>query len=328
MKIYGKEDAIKQMNEWGRRGEPFLFVIDYEEENIVLSRMDDINPTECLFAFPQASNGGTAVPPLPEEVLWHITPPAFETYEHSFDIVHRHLMRGDSFLCNLTCRIPIFTNLSTQRIFLLSKAPYKLWLRGRCVCFSPEIFVRIEGGKIRSFPMKGTIDATLPRAEEMLLADAKETAEHATIVDLIRNDLSMVSEHVHVERYRYIDRIMTNKGAILQTSSIVTGTLPDDYTAQLGKLLFRLLPAGSITGAPKKKTCEIIRSAEGEVRGYYTGVMGYFDGRDLDSAVMIRFIEEDAAGELFFHAGGGITARSNAPDEYNEVIQKTYVPIY
>ena len=138
---------------------------------------------------------------------------------------------------------------------------YKLWLKDRFVCFSPEIFVRIEKGKIKSFPMKGTIDATLPDAEQLLMQDTKEAAEHATIVDLIRNDLSMVSEHVEVTSYRYIDRLQTNKGPILQTSSEICGTLPEDYTAHLGDIIFRLLPAGSITGAPKPKTVEIIAQA-------------------------------------------------------------------
>ena len=156
---------------------------------------------------------------------------------------------------------------------------------------------------------------------------AKEAAEHATIVDLIRNDLSMVSEHVTVASYRYIDRLQTNKGPILQTSSEICGMLPGDYTKRLGDILFSLLPAGSITGAPKPRTMQIIAEAEGYERGFYTGVMGcYADGR-LDSAVMIRFIEQED-GQLYFKAGGGITAQSRWESEYNEVIQKIYVPIY
>ena len=175
--------------------------------------------------------------------------------------------------------------------------------------------------------MKGTIDATLPDAEQLLMQDTKEAAEHATIVDLIRNDLSMVSEHVEVISYRYIDRLQTNKGPILQTSSEICGTLPEDYTAHLGDILFRLLPAGSITGAPKPKTVEIIAQAEDYRRGFYTGIMGHYADGQLDSAVMIRFIEQEN-GRLHFKAGGGITAKSRWESEYNEVIQKIYVPIY
>lgn len=105
--------------------------------------------------------------------------------------------------------------------------------------------------------MKGTIDATLPDAVQTLMSDGKEAAEHATIVDLIRNDLSIVASHVRVERYRYIDVLQTNRGPILQTSSEICGELPEDYKRQLGDILFSMLPAGSITGAPKRRRCRL-----------------------------------------------------------------------
>ena len=88
----------------------------------------------------------------------------------------------------------------------------------------------------------------------------------------------------------------------------------------------RLLPAGSVSGAPKSRTLEIIRSAEQSDRGYYTGVCGYFDGQNLDSAVMIRFIEQIGNG-FYYRSGGGITAQSNLHAEYLEAIDKVYVPI-
>jgi para-aminobenzoate synthetase component 1 len=86
------------------------------------------------------------------------------------------------------------------------------------------------------------------------------------------------------------------------------------------------LPAGSITGAPKAKTVEIIKQTENYTRGFYTGIFGYFDGVNLDSAVMIRFIENEN-GRLFFKSGGGITSMSEVQKEYEELIQKIYVPI-
>jgi len=90
--------------------------------------------------------------------------------------------------------------------------------------------------------------------------------------------------------------------------------------------LFTLLPAGSITGAPKNKTVEIIRSTETYERGFYTGVFGVFDGCNMDSAVMIRFIERTPEGYVY-KSGGGITAFSKVEDEYNEILEKIYVPI-
>ena len=85
-----------------------------------------------------------------------------------------------------------------------------------------------------------------------------------------------------------------------------------------------MLPAGSISGAPKKKTVEIITEAEGYDRGYYTGVFGCFDGENLDSAVMIRFIEKQESGELLFKSGGGLTVYSDPDSEYREMIDKVY----
>jgi len=87
-----------------------------------------------------------------------------------------------------------------------------------------------------------------------------------------------------------------------------------------------MLPAGSVTGAPKKETVRIIRESEKYNRGWYTGIFGVFDGRNLDSAVMIRFIENDS-GTMCYKSGGGITFMSNAESEYKELIGKVYVPV-
>ena len=161
-----------------------------------------------------------------------------------------------------------------------------------------------------------------------MLADPKEAAEHATITDLIRNDLSRFATEVTVTRYRYLDELHTHRGLLLQMSSEIRGRLPEGYSSQLGDLFFSLLPAGSITGAPKPRTVQIIREAETYDRGFYTGVTGYFDGRNLDSAVLIRFLEQQPDGTKVFKSGGGITFRSEARNEYEEMKQKVYVPLY
>ena len=174
--------------------------------------------------------------------------------------------------------------------------------------------------------MKGTIDATLPNAETLLMNNYKEECEHYTIVDLLRNDLNMVAQNIQVRRFRYVENIRTLKGEILQTSSEVVGRLPDNWHNRIGEIIFRLLPAGSISGAPKPSTVKLIQDAEGITRGYYSGVFGYFDGHSLDSAVMIRFIEKEG-GQYFFRSGGGITINSKAEEEYEEVLEKIYLSI-
>ncbi|WP_455671293.1 aminodeoxychorismate synthase component I [Phocaeicola faecalis] len=327
MQLYSRKESIERMNDLAGKGRPFLFVTDYRQEHSYVEEISEVDSDFCRYSF----NGVTNVEKECEEydgtLIWEVAPPALEEYHIAFDVVKDNILAGNSYLTNLTCKVPVETNLTLEAIFRYSDAKYKLWLKDTLVCFSPEIFVRIEEGKIKSFPMKGTIDASLPDARRLLMNDRKEAAEHATIVDLIRNDLSMVSEQVTVTRYRFCDCLETNKGPILQTSSEICGVLPEDYLSHIGDIVFRLLPAGSITGAPKPKTMEIIAEAENYERGFYTGVMGYFDGRNLDSAVMIRFIEQEN-GHLYFKAGGGITSKSALESEYNEVIQKIYVPIY
>ena len=118
--------------------------------------------------------------------------------------------------------------------------------------------MRVDEGVISSYPMKGTIDASVPDAGRVILEDYKERSEHNTIVDLIRNDLNRVAERVDVRRFRYIDRLRVSRGEILQVSSEVTGRLTGDYYSRLGEVVFGMLPAGSISGAPKPSTLRII----------------------------------------------------------------------
>lgn len=322
--IIPAEKVFELMNAYGSRLKPFLFGIDFEVKNGFF-----ITPEEAAASGIYFSVNGTGnfrpfhYPEVPVVLVKH--PPERSTFEHSFEIVHRNLVEGNSYLTNLTFPTPVELNVTLPEIFARSKARYRLLFGDQFVVFSPEIFVQISEGTIRSFPMKGTIDASLPEAEKMILDDPKETAEHNTIVDLIRNDLSMVATNVGVKRFRYTEKIFTHEKTLLQISSEISGTLPKNYHADLGTILWRLLPAGSVSGAPKKKTIEVILEAETYSRGFYTGVFGYFDGLKLDSGVMIRFIKKEN-GKLVFCSGGGITANSKSQTEYNELIDKVYVP--
>ena len=320
------QNIIDEFNERGRADEPFLFVIDYEGRSAYIKSLTDICPDECLYSIGKVSNSSGCMPDIQPKVTWHVQMPPYEEYERSFETVRRNIYEGNSYLANLTCAVPVSTNLTLRQVYFMAEAKYKLFIDRRFTCFSPETFIQIRDGKIYSYPMKGTIDASIPDAGHVLMADRKEAAEHATIVDLIRNDLSRVASHVKVNRYRYIERIENANGGILQTSSEICGQLPDDYRSHIGDILAAQLPAGSITGAPKEKTVSILHEAERYTRGFYTGVMGICDKGCIDSAVMIRFVEQTPQG-MVFKAGGGITSKSDCHREYEEVKQKTYVPI-
>ncbi len=318
-----KQYTIDRMNDLGAQGKPFVFVIDFDFKKPLIFDLDDTSA--ILWKTPQTCN----FDPIPfgnDEFIWNISDVGIEKYNKAFNCVQQHIHNGDTYLLNLTMPTDIETNLSPEEIFHRSDAPYKIWLKNQFVCFSPEIFVRITEDTISSFPMKGTINASIENAEELLLSDEKEIAEHHTIVDLIRNDLSIVASNVEVDRFMYIDRIRTNRSDLLQVSSQISGKLPENYRKSIGTILAKMLPAGSVCGAPKFKTLEIIKDVELYHRGYYTGIFGIFDGKNLDSCVMIRFLELDG-DRLTFKSGGGITFLSNCKSEYNELIQKVYVPI-
>lgn len=313
----------KQLNQWGSENHPFVFLIDFEcLKPMCWSLKEPINNFEYNF------NGFTNIVKSKKEFdeAVHLikTPISFDCYQKKFNYVKSEIELGNSFLVNLTTSTKIETNLSLDDIVQNAHSKYICHLKDEFVSFSPETFIQINNGKIKSFPMKGTIDANIPNAKELILANPKEIAEHATIVDLIRNDLSMVSDNVRVSNYRYYEKIQTQEGLIGQVSSKIEGTLPENYNDNIGDIIFALLPAGSISGAPKNKTKQIINKAENAERGYYTGVAGYFDGTNLDSCVLIRYLQADNT----YRSGGGITSQSDLFKEYQEMINKVYVPVF
>lgn len=317
-----RNELICTINKLAAERQSFVFIIDFKGEKGFVFPDNEETKQVLRYSIEDVSSP-KAIP----EFEWQIQPMPYPLYEQKFNYVRNQIQQGNSFLVNLTQPTPIKTNLTPEAIFNHAQARYKVWFKNQFIALSPETFVRINDGRISSYPMKGTIDASIPNAKQQLLNDAKEKAEHATIVDLIRNDLSIVASKVEVTRYRYIDHLQTNRGELLQVSSEISGELPENYHAQLGDILFKLLPAGSISGAPKPKTLEIIETAETYERGFYTGIFGKFDGTNLDSAVLIRFIEL-IDNQFVFKSGGGITAQSNCHNEYNELIHKIYVPIY
>ena len=317
------QESIEKINELGTKRIPFFFMIDFEMKKPIIYPLDEL-PDHIWYDLNCVSNRKANEA---DSVFFRFepNPVSKQEYTKAFTIVQGHLQYGNTFLLNLAFPSQVDTELSLEDVYHRSKAKYKLHLKDELVVFSPEIFVQIKDDYIYSYPMKGTIDAEAMGADLHILNDKKEIAEHSTIVDLIRNDISMVAKEVRVTKFRYIDTIKTNVNMLHQVSSEIRGKLSSNFHDRLGSILFTLLPAGSISGAPKPKTLEIIREAELYDRGYYTGVFGIYDGETLDSGVMIRYIEQIADGSLQYRSGGGITAMSNLETEYQELIDKIYV---
>lgn len=319
-------EAIVTMNELGKNGQPFFFLISYNLEDCLVFTPEKALTNNILFNFNNNHHNYPIENDRQAPLKLEKHPIPFTEYNKAFDLVQKHLNRGNSYLVNLTFPTPIEINESLKTIFHSVRAKYRLLFQNQFVVFSPETFVKIKQGKIYTYPMKGTIDASAPNAKEVLLSNKKELAEHATIVDLLRNDMSRVATNVQVEKFRYIDEIKSATKSLLQVSSEISGDLPDNYAGKLGNIIFELLPAGSISGAPKQKTLKIIQEAENYERGFYTGISGYYDGENLDSCVLIRLIENNE-GKYLYKSGGGITTQSVVKEEYQELIDKIYVPL-
>ncbi len=315
-----------KMDELSEQKVPFFFMVDFLVENVLVYVESELKENSILVDFQNFKNTN-----LYEEEKKDIHlksfPESKQEYRKGFDIVQENLKLGNSYLTNYTCKTEIEINLSLEEIFHLSKAKYKVLHKDEFVFFSPETFIEVIDNEIFTHPMKGTIDAAKENAIEVLKNDIKEKAEHYTVVDLLRNDLSMVADEVKVNEFQRIDFLKTNKKNLYAMSSEISGKLKPEFQNKIGSVMRSLLPAGSILGAPKPKTLEIIQEAENYDRGYYTGVCGWFDGKNLDSCVMIRFIEKES-GKLYFKSGGGITHLSNFADEYQEMKNKIYVPIH
>jgi para-aminobenzoate synthetase component I len=327
--FYGKgmQHWVDLCNSYGATHLPFVVFCDFGLQQVNVLPIQDLQSEGVQIHFPTYTNSNA--PQVKSAQQLTATAIDINTFAKAYAVVQRELQFGNTFLCNLTASTNLGRDLDLHTIYLQVASKYKILYQNKWVCFSPEQFVAIKDGQISTYPMKGTIDASISNAEQIILNDAKETAEHFTIVDLMRNDLGMVSSNVRVEQFRYIDHIRTAATELLQVSSKIVGDIGQDWHGKIGTILQQLLPAGSISGAPKKKTLDIIHEAEQLLtheRGFYTGVAAYYDGTCLDSCVLIRFIERKADGSFIYKSGGGITTQSTMQQEYDELNQKIYLP--
>lgn len=387
MNFLDKQNAIEIMNTLGANRTPFLFITSFDTAKNIVIPLSEINPLEIAFDFNQSHSNlaafKTAYQFNAEESMmiplaWQRFPIGFKDYKVAFNQLMAHLKSGNIQLANLTFPTRIACNLTLPEIFARTQAKYRLFLQDHFCAFSPETFVTIKAGIIATYPMKGTINAGIENAEKVLLDNPKEIDEHETVAKEALRDISLVADDAHISRFRYVDRVERGDGAILQTSSVIEGSLPENFHESLGNLLYTLLPAGSITGSPRETAIDILSDIETYDRGFYSGVAGIFDGENLDSAVLIRYLEKSHSSEeslevsseeshsnshsndeadiiadtntdttsipftpmaftalsdediLFrytFKSGGGITAMSNAESEYDELIEKIYLPI-
>lgn len=189
---------------------------------------------------------------------------------------------------------------------------------------SPETLVKLENNKLYTFPLAGTRKRGISEEEDLeiereLLQDEKELAEHNMLVDLGRNDIGKIGEigSVKVEKYMSIERF----SHVMHIGSTVSGKIRKDKDSL--DAIDAILPAGTLSGAPKLRACEIINELEGNKRGIYGGAIGYIDFTgNLDMCISIR-LAFAKNGKLFIRSGAGIVADSIPENEYEECINKS-----
>lgn len=213
--------------------------------------------------------------------------------------------------------------LNTYRVLRTTNpSPYMFFIKNdelEIAGTSPETLVKLENGILSTFPVAGTrprgatkeIDLQL---EKELLADEKELAEHNMLVDLARNDIGKISKFnsVYVSDYMVIHRY----SKVMHIASVVKGTIKDENTA--ADAVKSILPAGTLSGAPKIRACEIIDELEPNARGVYGGAIGYLDfSGNMDICIAIRMAVKKG-NKVYVQAGAGIVADSVPINEYNE----------
>ena len=241
-----------------------------------------------------------------------------------------YIHEGDIFQIVLSNRLSAdFSGslLNTYRILrTINPSPYMFYFSGTDVEVagaSPETLVKLDGRTLHTFPLAGTrprgkTDEEDKALEQNLLSDKKELSEHNMLVDLGRNDLGKISEFgsVCVEKLHSIERY----SHVMHIGSTVRGTIRQEYDAL--DAVRAVLPAGTLSGAPKIRACQLIAELEQNKRGIYGGAIGYisFTG-NLDTCIAIR-IAYKKNGKVFVRSGAGIVADSIPENEYQECINK------
>ena len=270
-----------------------------------------------------------------EDIPGHGTTPVTprfqkEEYCEMVENAKHHIKEGDIFQIVLSNRLEAGFEgslLNTYRILrTLNPSPYMFYFSSsdmEVAGASPETLVKLEDGVLHTFPLAGTrprgkTEEEDLRLEKELLADEKELAEHNMLVDLGRNDIGKISRFgsVEVEKYHCIERY----SHVMHIGSTVRGEIRDDCDAL--SAIDSILPAGTLSGAPKLRACQLINDLENNKRGIYGGAIGYIDFTgNLDTCIAIR-IAYKKNNKVFIRSGAGIVADSVPEKEYQECLNK------
>lgn len=311
-----------------------IFMVHISTENLEINYNNGVQQLKAMEAL--LATGATK-----DEVGGHLCAPltpAFNKEEFCSMVkkAQHYIHEGDIFQVVLSNRLsapyegsmfPVYENLRK-----INPSPYLFYFSSPHIELagaSPETLVKVENGKVTTFPLAGTRRRGSTPEEDMaleqeLLADKKECAEHNMLVDLGRNDVGKVSKFgsVNVENYMHIERF----SHVMHIGSTVCGEMLEDkdYLDALDSIL----PAGTLSGAPKIRACEIINELEDLKRGIYGGAVGYIDFTgNMDTCIAIRLVFQKN-GSVFVRSGAGIVADSVPESEYEECIHKAKAVVH
>lgn len=255
----------------------------------------------------------------------------FKQYRESITKIKQYIAKGDTYEVNYTYPYKIYTDADDLKLYnyLLAKqsTKYNTFIANeweKVLSFSPELFFKIDKNKITTKPMKGTIARGRNEQEdlsnkEFLKNDIKNRAENVMIVDLLRNDLSKIAKTgtVKVDKLFEIEAHPT----VYQMTSEISAELKDSTT--LYNIFDAIFPCGSITGAPKVSTMNIIDNLEYFPREIYCGAIGYISKNNMEFSVPIRILQKKSSDKYYiYHVGGAIVWDSDIDEEWEETITK------
>lgn len=309
-----------------------LGYIRYEAKDIFLGKNVD---SKFPILFFQAFEDYSVLKPPPETTNIFLLPEktiSYKTYSENIKKIKEYISEGHTYEVNYTYSSHVYFGEDTENLFFSllkrQKTPYCALIKNdydEILSFSPELFFELDGNKIRTKPMKGTIKRGETEQEdnfniEFLKKDPKNKAENVMIVDLLRNDLGKIAKTGSVKVNKLFE--IETHSTLHQMTSEIEAELKDETT--LFEIFEAIFPCGSITGAPKIRTMEIIGEIEEGKRDIYCGAIGLISKDKATFSVPIRTLQRKKNDSFFdYKIGGAIVWDSNAEDEWDETLVKT-----
>ncbi len=342
------DSALKQIEDYHTQGYYVAGYISYQAANALYPNLNLTPGTTPLLHFiayksAQKFAAQDLVQLMPEfahnspEIKFNYLELAsdYDKYQQKFEQVQQQLRLGNTYQLNLTSALSISTNQMSDSVNLyyqlsrshpVNYSAYLPFASRSVISISPELFFKKAGSTINVRPMKGTIQrGNTPQEDqlnyEFLQNDAKNRAENLIIVDLLRNDLAKFCHTGSVEVPALF--AIEEYQSVFQMTSSIKGTI--DNTTDFTTIIKGLFPCGSITGAPKLRTMQLIEQIENYPRDVYTGAIGYIlPNNDMQFNVAIRTLNSEPVHQQHFKmgVGGGVTVQSTALEEWQEIITK------